>query len=177
MYSPSDWGVWNKDLKEVKPERDKLQDLNGQAYSAGEVTSTLQFFRVAQISRESDLGGESFMDVSDIADLCKNVDQAAQQVRATFRARVETLEVLDRFWWLQDTLARLLEAMDDDSYSIAPACFELIQRIVEVLETADNFHCSSIPAVKSACAAIKQSLIALEQSREGFGQRPRIPSI
>ena len=32
MYSPSDWGVWNNDLKEVKPDRDKLQDLNGKAY-------------------------------------------------------------------------------------------------------------------------------------------------
>jgi hypothetical protein len=70
-------------------------------------------------------------------------------------------------------LARLVEAINNGYYSITP-CFGLIQKVVNLLETAKNFYRSSIPAVKSACAAINQSLIALEQSREGFGQRTRI---
>jgi hypothetical protein len=41
------------------------------------------------------------MDMSHITDLCMDADQAVQQVRATFKDRIETFELLDRFWCLK----------------------------------------------------------------------------
>jgi hypothetical protein len=48
------------------------------------------------------------MDATETGQLCKSVEQAADQVRSAFYDCVSPFDILDRFWRLQDTLPAIV---------------------------------------------------------------------
>jgi hypothetical protein len=91
-----------------------------------------------------------FMDATEIGRLSKTVEYAAAQVRTSIGEQADTSEILGRFWFLQDALSQLLEAVDDTNGDITQ-CRGLIRRVVEVLASPQVRKISYIPAVKLAC--------------------------
>ena len=106
-----------------------------------------------------------FMDTTETGRLCKTVEYAAAQVRASVRDHADTSEILDRFWFLQDALSQLLEAVDTEDGDVTQ-CRGLIRKAVEVIGSPQVRKISYIPAVKLACETINSSLISLEQTTQ-----------
>jgi hypothetical protein len=106
-----------------------------------------------------------FMDTTETGRLCKNVEYAAAQVRTSIGEHADISDILDRFWFLQDTLSRLLEAVDNEDGDVTQ-CRGLIRKVVEVLGSPQVRKLSSIPAVKLACETINSCLISLEQTTQ-----------
>ena len=109
-----------------------------------------------------------FMDTTETGRLCKTVEYAAAQVRSTIGDHADTSEILDRFWFLQDALSRLLEAVDNEDGDVTQ-CRGLIRKVVEVLGSPQVRKLSLIPAVKLACETINSCLISLEQTTQPAG--------
>jgi hypothetical protein len=106
-----------------------------------------------------------FMDTTETGRLCKNVEYAAAQARTSIGEYADISDILNRFWFLQDALSQLLEAVDDTNGDITQ-CRGLIRRVVEVLASPQVRKISYIPAVKLACETINSCLISLEQTTQ-----------
>ena len=106
-----------------------------------------------------------FMDTTETGRLRKTVEYAAAQVRTSIGEHADTPEILDRFWFLQDALSQLLEAVDNANGDVSQ-CRGLIHRVVEVLASPQVRKISHIPAVKLACETINSCLISLEQTTQ-----------
>ena len=105
------------------------------------------------------------MQTADATELCRSANDAVNQIRPILQGRTDTFQVLDRFWCLQDVLARLVQAVNDAPV-VAQEYRGLIRRVIEVLSDAKDLHFTSIPAVAAASEAINLSLIELEHASE-----------
>jgi hypothetical protein len=69
---------------------------------------------------------------------------------------------LNRFWFLQDSLFRLIEAVHNESGGVTQ-CRSIIRKVVNLLESQKVQKLSSIPGVKFSCEIINSYLISLEE--------------
>ena len=110
------------------------------------------------------------MRTNEMEELCKNVENAVEQLRTGFRSKIDTPEMLDRFWCVQDHLARLVDSASDyqqDTFDILRRNHpRLIRNIIDVLSFTDRGQLRSLSAVNRATLAINGSLAALEYLRE-----------
>ena len=110
------------------------------------------------------------MTTADIERLCDDVARAVEQVRKGFRSKLDTPEVLDRFWCLQDQVNRLVESASDCPSQTFDVIKEthprLIRNILDVLNFAEKTQFSSAPAITTSVLRIDRSLAKLEFLRE-----------
>ena len=104
------------------------------------------------------------MDTAETVRLCKDVEYAAIQIRTAIGYRTGVGEILDRFWLLQDSLNRLVDAVDDDRGEIGRSR-KVIRCVVVALESQAR-RCTTIPAVKLACDRINNLLVRLERTTQ-----------
>lgn len=104
------------------------------------------------------------MDTAETGRLCKDVEYAAIQIRTLISYQTDVGEILDRFWLLQDSLNRLLNAVDGDRGEPSQSR-RVIRRVVVALESQASRR-AAIPAVKHACEKINGLLISLERSTQ-----------
>ncbi|MFL6354568.1 MAG: hypothetical protein ACJ74Z_22335 [Bryobacteraceae bacterium] len=110
------------------------------------------------------------LDNFEIATLFKNIASTVEQVTLAFRSSVCTREMRNRFWCLQDQIARLVELASDrreETFEILRQKHpRLIRDILDVLSSRDKQRVSRASAVNRASAAINHSLTRLEYLRE-----------
>ena len=101
-----------------------------------------------------------------VKDLCHAASSAAARVRDVFRERSDTPEVLERFWCVQDSLDRLVEAASDYPDEV----FEVLKReqprlfqdIIDVLASTAKTRAAHNAGVSAACENINERLVKLE---------------
>jgi hypothetical protein len=100
-------------------------------------------------------------------ELCQHVEAALSGVRQTIRGIHTEGIVLDAFWKLQDSLVRLVEALDDSRSESLDILSQdnprLVSRTVDVLQLAERSRVTKNSGVKTACEEINQSLLSLAQ--------------
>ena len=110
------------------------------------------------------------MDAIDIDELCADVSKAVGDIRMGFRSNIDTAEVLDRFWCLQDQISRLVESAVDRRQETLHLLKQrhprLIQNVIDVLSFAEKLHITDRSAIAAATFAINRSLEKLEYLRE-----------
>ena len=94
--------------------------------------------------------------------ICKNVEHATAQIRTSIGDTTDISEILNRFWFLQDSLMRLIDAVDRERGQVTQ-CRSIIHKVVYLLELPKVQKLSSISGVKLACESINSCLISLEQ--------------
>lgn len=110
------------------------------------------------------------METADIERLCDDVANAVERVRIGFRSKLTASEWIDRFWCLQDQVARLVESASD----FQQQTFDIIQRahprlipnIVSVLHFTEQMRSQHASAISAAILRINRSLIKIEFLRE-----------
>jgi hypothetical protein len=99
--------------------------------------------------------------------ICRNTQQAADDIRLHFRERPQTTTTLARFWNLKDHLERLVEAADDyqsETFLILSTDYPgLILKVIDVLRAADQLNYSENVAIQDSCSAINRLLQAVER--------------
>ena len=105
------------------------------------------------------------MDTTETGRLCKDVEDAAAQIRTQIGNRTNITEVLDRLWLLQDFLNRLLEVVVRERGEISQ-CRSLISKVVNALGSPQVRKRAGIHGVKNACEQINGLLIRLEQATQ-----------
>ena len=83
------------------------------------------------------------MDTRETAKLCKNVEFAAIQIRREIGYRSNVTQVLNRFWLLQDSLNRLIDAVDIERGEVGQSRM-LIPRVVVALESQTRRQARSL---------------------------------
>lgn len=111
------------------------------------------------------------MDTAETVRLCKELEYAAAQVRTLIGDRTDITEVLDRFWRLQDSLYRLVNAVDGECSEIS-RCRKLIRYVVSTLESSQTTRWAKVPAVRDACDKINNLLIRLERTTQEVSTGP-----
>ncbi|MGI9069771.1 MAG: hypothetical protein ACR2JB_00195 [Bryobacteraceae bacterium] len=106
------------------------------------------------------------MDTIEVDQLCNDVAKAVEQLRIGFRANLDTPEVLDRFWCLQDQLARLIESASDrreETLDVLKRTHPgLVRDILNVLSFTEKLHFDNTSAGRTASLAINRSLAKLQ---------------
>lgn len=106
------------------------------------------------------------MTSADIDQLLTNVSEAAHDVRGSMTYQGDRSDMLNRFWWLQDNLNRLVEVVSDQREDALPILrtlhSDLPNRISDLMHTVSTSKTDSIAAVASSCSAINRSLLAIE---------------
>jgi hypothetical protein len=107
------------------------------------------------------------MSSTDIEDLLANVSAAAEKVQSSLISLDEAPEILVRFWWLQDLLERLVEAVADHHDNAVPLLHKHFDRLKTQIEaitsTAPEYKAGKIPAVVRSCQIIYGSLTHIER--------------
>ena len=110
------------------------------------------------------------METVDIEGLCDNVAKAVERVRIGFRSKLDTSELLERFWCLQDHVTRLLESASDSrqqTFDILKRMHpRLIRDILDVLHFTEKTQFKNASAICAAGHNINRSLAKLEFLRE-----------
>ena len=107
---------------------------------------------------------------SEAPDVFCEVQLALQAVRLRLRSPSDISGTLDRFWRLQDHLHRLVAFVHDspsESLDVLRSEYPgLIQDLFELLSFASKTSLVRIAAISSACTAINECLIQLEELRQ-----------
>jgi hypothetical protein len=106
-----------------------------------------------------------FMEMTETGRLCHEVEDAADQVRTSIGERTEVLEIMDRFWLLQDYLSRLIDMVDREQGDVRQ-CRKVMRTVVSSLKSRQVLRNAAIPAVRSACDRINDLLIRLERNTQ-----------
>ena len=100
-------------------------------------------------------------------ELGQDVEAALLEVRETIRGIHTQGIVLNAFWMLQDSLIRLLEAVDDSRLeslnTLSQHHQRLVSRVVEVLQLTKRSRYAKNFGVETACERINESLLSLAQ--------------
>jgi hypothetical protein len=103
---------------------------------------------------------------TEAAKLCEMAVRISSSVSDCVPARATRSEVLDRFWGLQDTIARLVGRASDFPREVFETLSQshpqLLSEVAYTLEDAEQRRMTSLGAVRWSCAAIKNSLLELE---------------
>lgn len=102
------------------------------------------------------------MDTIETGRLCKNVEFAASRIRTRIDYWTETMVVLDYFWSLQDSLSRLIGAVDNECGQVGQRR-GLIRYVAGAIESQRRRR-ATIPAVRDASDKINALLIRLERA-------------
>jgi hypothetical protein len=105
------------------------------------------------------------MDTTETGRLCKAIEHAAAQIHTQIGNRTDIAEVLERLWFLQDSLNRLLEVVVRERGDVSQ-CRSLIRKVVYALESPQARKRAKIPGVRNSCEQINNLLIRLEQATQ-----------
>lgn len=99
---------------------------------------------------------------------CDELAQAVRQLRHTFRSSisVKQIELLDRFWAMQDHLHRLVALLSEDPtrlFEVQQRYSSLIPEVVDALGFTAKTTAGQLPAVTASCHAINDLLFALQE--------------
>ena len=108
------------------------------------------------------------MDRLDGEQLLYEVSSATVNIEAIPRSLLSVPEVLDRLWYLLDSLSRLIEAASDTpikTESLLKRQYpDLTHRIVQALGSVEVIDIGRPAAVRQAAQAIRHRLLLLEQT-------------
>jgi len=111
------------------------------------------------------MDGSKRMDRAISERVCRSVEEATAQVREVFRTRMETSEVLDRFWCVQDQLNRLLNTASENPrefFSIQQRAYpSLIWDVIDLISFAAKGNFTRTAAVNQSCESINRLLIEI----------------
>ena len=100
-------------------------------------------------------------------ELGQDVEAALLEVREIIRGIHTQGIVLDAFWKLQDSLMRLMEAVNDSGLESLNTLSQhhqgLVSRIVQTLQFTKLSRYAKNSGVEAACERINQSLLSLAQ--------------
>lgn len=106
------------------------------------------------------------MKTDHIESVCEGVAFSVAQVRMVFHSALPVTEILNRFWYLQDNLSRLLEAVTDhptETLEALETCPRLLADVADVLERSSKLaNLRSIAAVREAGDSINSSLAEIQ---------------
>jgi len=109
------------------------------------------------------------MKTDPIEHVCEGVASSVSQVRMVFHSSLAVTEILNRFWYLQDNLFRLLEVMTDhpdETMEVLERHPTLLADVVDVLERSSRFaSLRGIAAVREAGESINSSLLEIQGLR------------
>ena len=103
------------------------------------------------------------MDTTEAGRLCNEVEHAAAQIRTLIGDRTGVSETLDRFWFLQDRLSRLVDVVNLERGEVGQ-CRRVIRNVVNALQSPQVQERATIPGVKISCDKINGLLIRLEKA-------------
>ena len=107
------------------------------------------------------------MDRAAVQYLCHEASMATAKVRDVFRQRIARPDILDRFWSVQDHLARLVDAASDHPEKVFDVLNQeyshLLRDIIDVLVFAASTRIAHNAAVTASCESINELLMRLER--------------
>jgi hypothetical protein len=105
------------------------------------------------------------MDTTETGRLCKDVENAAAQMRTAMDDRTGILEILDRFQLLEDSLNRFVDAVDRERGEVSQ-CRRVIRNVVNTLESPQARRRASVPGVRNLSDKINGLVIKLERTTQ-----------
>ena len=98
--------------------------------------------------------------------ICEGVAFSVAQVRIVFCSSLPVTDILNRFWYLQDNLSRLLEAITDhpaQTLEVLESYPSLLGDVADVLERSSKLpSLRNIAAVREAGDSINSSLAKIQ---------------
>jgi hypothetical protein len=101
--------------------------------------------------------------------LCSDLKRTAGEIRTDIRSRTDATAVLDKLWYVQDQLHRLVAHVSDTSSTedaVSNACPNLFPAVIDVLKTVAFHKLDRLPALAQACEHINNHLMELERIKE-----------
>lgn len=108
------------------------------------------------------------MGKADVSELCVMIELAIKEARDVRRRSFQICDMMESLWFLQDSIARLVEAAHDhraETFEVIDRRYPtLIKDVFDLLTTSRDFH--KVSGVQASCTAINDSLLLLEYLKE-----------
>lgn len=101
--------------------------------------------------------------------LCSDLKRTAGEIRTDIRSRADATAVLEKLWYMQDQLHRLVAHVSDTpstEHALSIACPNLFSSVIDVLKTVAFHKLDRLPALALACEHINNHLMELERIKE-----------